>query len=224
MAFLKALTQYLASFFLIVTLVASAALPSNDFGEIARRGISTKLCDGDKINGALLNTFTPENPPPAALLRQCQQVMTKKFIGNSTNTDAPPPPPGDQVLHGLAVPDVGCVASAVAPVIDIQVAILHILHLPDRFITSDNRDTLVFSWGQASIYWYGRREVSWEARVRVQSSHNIARYAAEGIDWCATNSHVRDLPLNLQAVHGWRYVRRGAVTEWVEFGIRPFRV
>lgn len=171
--------------FLLPTFALGAALP-NPITDVSRQTSSTKLCDGDKINGALLNTFTPDNPPSAALIEQCTQVFAKtsKAEGNratrgSTGTSAPV---NSQMIPGRSF---SCSATEYrARTLDIHIAILHILQQPDVAVSSTGSPVEIFRWGEASIFYIGIRRVDYISPVIWWRTHDIAYASAAALRNC----------------------------------------
>lgn len=212
MAHLKAVTAYLTGvILLILPLVYGAALPSsvNALNHlVGRQTSSTRLCEGDKINGALLNTFTPENPPSVDLIQQCSQLFSKtpdgrERVAGSTGTESPSAPPDANIRYI----DYYCWIGNEARTLDIHIAILHVLHMPDRVVASYGKESVVvFRWGEASIIYK-----AYHARGKTWRSHAIANAAAMVLNHCSGG----DIS-NTRRVHGWYYGIQGFYVDAVE--------
>lgn len=198
MAPLKTAIAYLTGFFLLLLpFVTGAVLPNSINSLLAsRQTSSTKLCDGDKINGALLNTFTPKNPPSQALLEQCNQLFVKRpqninTAGTTANSPSVPSASGpvgvscDRYRHPSRT-------------VDIHVAILHLLRSPNQAVEYLGFPVQVFRWGEAAIFFDVERKRPTLPRNIFWTTNNVARAAATVLDRCANGIISSNLRL-----HGW---------------------
>lgn len=123
---------------------------------------STKLCEGDKLNEALLRSFTPENPPSLALLSTCDKILNLK---NNADLNGPRP---------FETPQ--CFKYREAPFVDTYVCMLYIYIIqtqPVIYYIDNARCGIAYEWGNARVEYCSRntptRAKAWAREVYINA-------------------------------------------------------
>lgn len=138
-----------------IFITLGAAIPSPNSQPRAPGFSSTNLCDGYKINIALLDSFTPDKPPSMSLLSTCDQILQFKKDNPRTNA------------LGVA-----CSVYSQARVLDTYIALLHIWHGGDVYWWKFfSRCRIAYQWGDAKIEWC---DTSYASKVSALMIYDIA--------------------------------------------------
>lgn len=141
--------------FLNIVLGAAIASPNGSGDLPGNSWFSTKLCDGDKVNSALLKTFTLQNPPSEALLKTCDSLLFKTrtdLDASNLNSTELQPPSSETPADGptaLSHKQLSCYGPHRARKLDVLVTVLHLF--ADGNSRGIARESSVYRWGNARI-------------------------------------------------------------------------